>query len=1216
MNSALFRVAKIPIFIGILFFSLEANLWARGQSDRGGKENTAPTEAPGEGTGAEDPAVPEGEGGVSPEEGKAPEAKPEMTAEEAAAAAIAAAAAARNAEILDLDIRTSTLSELAAWCRSLGLSEGGDRAALGNRLREYFKFGKPPAGGRDAESQGGSSPKVITIESARSSEYFTLDVTNEEYARLRGDVVVSLKDRDSVHRISAWEILYNRSRNLMSASGGVEYIKESGDTTETFRGESITVDLDNWASIFMDGVSERSVSGSSTTYRFSGKVISRSSEEATVLSRATISNGANPEALWSLSASKIWLLPGSDFAVLNGVLKVGEIPVLYIPAFFFPGDEIIFHPVLGYRSREGTFLQTTTYILGRPQSSSSSESSLSKILGNSTDMEKTRHGIFLKSTGKKSRNPNTTRLSVLLDAYTNLGAYLGTELALPKKGIFNDYKLSLGLGITRDVQLMENNTTYTPFPNYDGTSNWNSSRIGGRDLPFRFRMTNAGSLGGKYGSFSWDLPYYSDPYVNRDFMDRSEEMNYAEMLRQGGSILEAEDALTKNILGSYQWRLSASSRPSLPALNPYISSLSVSSLTSFVQFGYRSSKALANSVSPNKIFFYPEKFTIYSISAGISGTPLNIGGGQRQAKQSGTPSPAADGEPPPDPFKGLGTPNAPWPLTRNENTKDGDPTALHPPVLSQRFDLPLSGGPRFSIAYQLSPTSATELQFRSNSAHWTEVEDIDWSDVSSLLTNVRTDGSTTFSLSDVNSIISNSLRFSGAVSWQGYGLINEEAEEYDTELERNAARVRARGQTTFTSSAEFISTLRPFYLSSVWGGTNFQYSVKGLIARSEFKTNSGPDGNPIPNPSVDDTSWDILFGKWDKENLDSHRAAANFSASLMNKSQDLSFTMDLPPEDSLFTGDAAMRIWKSETRFSGRIRGKSELEKAEETGAPTAGIDTKNKTVTYRELFEDPFYEPLRLTETLRFNSSFTASQNVVYNPEEEEFDSMSSNLSFYGLTASFTSRYALTSTFDPTGGWHWVQSADKSFQPQEFKLRYNRTFKKGQLWDKRLSLSLGLDTALAYDFQRFTNSNFSFDLKFTLGIARFLDISLGTTSENTVIYRYFRDIPLFDVPSDLPRIGETNPFIDLLNSFRFDDEDLRKLSGFKLKSLKLSLLHHLGDWDARLGMSLTPYLTPYSSTGGREYKFNTEVSFTVQWLPVSEIKTEIFRNKDRFEFK
>jgi hypothetical protein len=971
----------------------------------------------------------------------------------------------------------------------------------------------------------------------------------------------------------------------------VEYIKETGDTIETFRGESITVDLDNWSSVFMDGVSERSLSGEETTYRFSGNIISRSAEEATVLSQASISNATNDEALWSLSASKIWLLPGSDFAILNGFLKVGEIPVLYIPAFFFPADEVVFHPVLGYRSREGSFFQTTTYILGRPQASTSTEtSSISKILGNSTDMEKTQHGIFLRSTGKKSRDPNATRLSVLLDAYANLGFYAGTELALPKKGIFNEYKLSLGLGFTRDVvKLDERNTIYTPFPDYDGTDEWNSSYLWGLEAPFRFRMTNAGSLGGRFGTFTWSLPFYSDQFVDRDFLDRSEEMDYVKMLKNDGSELETETNLTKNVLGAYEWRVGGSSTLSLPSLAPYITSLSVSQLSSFITFNYRDStkyRAAQNTYSPNRTFYFPDKFTIYSLTASVSGTPLSLGSPASSGSPAGT-TPDANAEPEPDLFKGLGVPSAPWaveePAAAATASRSGsDPTALAPPAISQRFDLPRSGGLRFSIAYQLSPTSATELKFDSTSGtdHWDEAENVDWSQFSSILFNAKADGSATFSLSDTNNFVSTTLKFTGSGSKQDYTYINEDSAEYNTPDKVNAAKIRAMTATSFTSSSEFTATVRPFYLSPVWSNTNFQYSVKGLIAKSVLKDTANND--------PDEAWWDVSWGKWDRENLDSHRVAANLQASVMNKAQNLSITAEMPPEETSLTGDATVRAWISETNFNGKIR----------------------------DPYEDPIYDPLRFTETLRFNTSFSASQNIVYDPEEEEFTSMTSSLTFYGLTASLTSSYAATYELEfDNNQWRW-NSYPESFEPQKFTLGYVRTFKKDELWEKRLSYSLGLNTSLTLDLQRFTNSSFNFTLNFTLGISKFLDITLGTTSNNASIYRYFRDWGILNVPDDLPVIGETNVFTDLLNSFRFDDEKLRQNSGFKLKSFNLSLLHHLGDWNAKLDIALSPYLTTATPSTPQEYKFNTEISFVVQWLPISEIKTEIIRNKDRFEFK
>ncbi|MDR1057948.1 MAG: hypothetical protein LBL43_00215, partial [Treponema sp.] len=481
-----------------------------GNADGAEESAEAPEEAPEEGAGTPEEASADGgdgEGASLPGEG----AERTLTPEE---------------NRIEMDIRTSSLLELAVWCRSLGLSEGGGREDLAMRLRDHFSL--PGSQG------GGDNKKVITIESARTTEYFTLEAVDEEYARLQGDVIISLKDGDATHRVEAWEILYNRTRNILTASGKVVYVKTEGDTVETFRGESITVNLDNWSSLFMDGVSERSIADSDTTYRFSGTVISRSDEDVTVLTKAEITNGKNDEALWSLNASRLWLLPGSDWAIFNAVLKVGHIPVMYLPFLYYPTDEIIFHPVVGTRSREGSFVQTTTYILGRPTATGSSENSISKILGSSVDMEKTREGLFLRSTGRKQRDPNETRLSVILDGYTNLGAYLGSELALPRKGIFGATEVSLGLGLTRNVYNITTNYN-TPFFNYQGSSDWNSSRFISFTVPFRYRLNAAGSLSGQYGSFAWTFPYYSDPYVDRDFLKRSEELDWFNMLRQGSS---------------------------------------------------------------------------------------------------------------------------------------------------------------------------------------------------------------------------------------------------------------------------------------------------------------------------------------------------------------------------------------------------------------------------------------------------------------------------------------------------------------------------------------------------------------------------------------------------------------------------------------------------------------------------------------------------------
>ena len=1069
---------------------------------------------------------------------------------------------------IEMDIRTSSLLELAAWCRELGLSDGGSRDDLAARLRSYYGLRTPRA--------SGTEQRIITIESAKTTEYFTLDVVDEEYARLIGDVIISLKDGNAVHRIKAWEILYNRTRNVMTASGDVEYVKEEGSTVETFKGESITVNLDNWSSIFMDGSSVKSMSGNTSAYRFAGTIISRSDEKVTVLTGAEITNPANEEAHWSLLASKLWLLPGNDWAVLNAILKVGNIPVLYLPFFFYPADEIVFHPVLGYRSREGTFLQTTTYILGRPKSSGMGENSLTRIFGGgSDDSDKVREGVFLRTNSALSPPPTTsTTLSLLFDTYVNLGAYLGAEVSLPAKGIFGNTTISAGLGLTRDVFYVGGN--YTPFRNQDGVSEWNSSRFFSINMPLRFRMKASGTFGIDQGTFSWEIPYYSDPFVERDFMRRSEILDWLGMLREGVS---ARDVLDTSQLSSYEWKLSGSYSPRMTAFNPYINSLSISSMSSTLLFSERSSRSYSgpgSPANPGRSFFFPNRFTVFSISASIVGAPFRSAAIQ-------TPQPESGDEPPPGDALLPDIPISPW---ENEATETEtfavlpDTYTFTPPALGQRFALAPIRGFQFAVDYRLTPTAASEMQFRSNQTNWPEQKDINWGEVSTFLSRLRSDANIGLNVSQGGDVYTGALQLSGTGSWQDYLYLNENAEEFGSASAITTARNRAYNETFVTSSWNLTNTVKPFTQSTVWGGTNFQYSVRGLLGRTTVDTASS-------NPS-----WDWAFGKWDKTDITSHQISTNFAARIMDYNQSLSLSAVLPPRDASVSANAAFRAWISETSVRGSVQ---------------FPLDEELRKI-------DPVY----FTENLRFSSTGNFQQYVVFDPEQNVFTAATSSLSLPGFTASFSALHAQPYRYNFNGSVNsslpngWIQMPDKSFIPNELRLAYNRTFTQNNLWGNRLSFSLSLNTSLGFDLQRYTNSRFALSLGLRMGIAGFLDLNLSTSSENAVIFKYIQGLPFFNLPTQLYPGQELNIFIDLLNSFRFDREDLRRRSGFKMKSLDLSLVHHLGDWNATLAMKMSPYLP----TGSTSYRFNNEVSFMVQWVPIREIRTSIDYSQERLTVK
>jgi len=1087
---------------------------------------------------------------------------------------------------LEREIITSSLPELAAWSRTLGLSEGGTREELAKRLREHFELPEPKQANTDNQ-------KTITIESAQSTEYFKIEIVDEDYARLKGDVRIIVRDKDSVHHIKAGEILFNRTRNILTAKGGVEYTRDKDDTTEIFRGENITVNIDDWSSIFLAGDSEKKLESEDTAYRFTGTVISRTDEDVMILNNAQVSNAKSKEKYWSITASKLWLLPGSDFAIFNAWLRVGEIPVLYIPVFYFPADEVIFHPVIGYRSREGGFIQTTTYIIGRPKANPEEQSSLSRILGNASDMEKEPNGLFLRSTGKKIKDPNNTSFKVMADYYTNLGVYLGTDLTIPNKGILNSLDFSMGVGFTRTLTLISGN--YTPYaPDFDGSVEWNESNLFSMSVPFRYRMKANTGISGKYGSATLNMPYYSDPYVDRDFLVRSESMDWVNMMQQGAAM--EEEAQTAGDIGTYQWQLNGSLRPTITALSPYISSLSLSSMSMTMAFKTIEDKEISgrNREHPGRFFYVPDKYTIYSFSGSVAGTPLTIGG-TSTAQTNTTGSGGATEEK--DPFNGMGVPRSPW--TKEEDTAAKTPVEdkLAPPVLSQRFDLPAAGRSKFSIDYSLAPTGSSELQFMSGYDRWKSFDQVNWGEVQSVLSSFGGNASVSFHFDYNNSFFTNVFTLSGSGTWRDYTYLNDEAEAFRTpqtsEGEKDEERIKAAkrqqySQTNYSTSYSYTGTLRPFSSDPVFGQTNFQYAFRGTLVRSKrYIDGDEPELTPQWGGWVKEKTGEDIFG------LTVNKVSANLAANVMDKQQNLTLSFDIPPLDPVISTNGTFRVWISETN---------------------ARIDFKKPELIDNEPNDDWKIDPFHLTETLKLWNFGSATFYMVLAPEENnEITTITSSLTLWDFKASFSAVKSLKYEFvfnepgniEMGGAWKQKTEEEPALNPRDLTFTYIKTFPKKTIIKKYLDISANVNSRLFFDLQRHTNSNFQLSLGLTLNVTNFLDLTFSATSENAVIFRYFKNIPGFEEQTAMYKDGDQNNFfIDLFDSFNFGDESKRQRSGFKMKRFSLSATHHLGDWKATLDIAMSPYLN--TDLTSAKYEINADISFLIQWTAISEIKSDI----------
>jgi len=1083
---------------------------------------------------------------------------------------------------IEMELKTSTLSELAVWARTLGLSESGTREELTKRIRNYYNIPEP-------SQHSAANQKILTIESAQTTDYFKIDAVNEDYARLRGDVNISLKDGDSIHTIKADEILFNRTRNILTASGNVEYIKVDGDKTETFRGESITVNIDNWSSIFLDGSS--TMKDGDTAYLFSGKIISRTDQDVTILSNASITSASSgDEAYWSLTASRLLLLPGSDFAIFNAVLKVGEIPVLYIPFFYFPTDQLVFHPVIGTRRREGSFIQTTTYILGQPKAESAKESSLSRILGNSGDSQLEREGLFLRATGKKVVNPNEISLKAMVDYYTKLGLYIGVDLGIPKIGIMNTLNLSVGLGFTRTVY--NNDGEYTPY-NDNESFDTNESNLFSVSVPFRYRLKFGSSISGKYGSLVWDFPYYSDPYTDRDFvMNRAESMDWAKMVMEGAAVEEA--AVDESYASPYIWSLSGSLSPSLPKLAPYlqISSQSISMSLGFVSV---ESKPVdkdkipipVNPEDPGRYFYAPSKYTIYSYSGSIRGNPLSLGGaksasGKKSEKQT-----------PEEPLLGIGTPISPW---EESETKEKSPQSsdnITPPILRQSFSLPSLGNLKFTLDYTISPTSFSELQFWNHDNRWNTFEKVDWTEIHSILTSVGGSADITLRFEHTSGLFSNSVSFKGQGLWRDYAFLNEDAFlDKDGNLDNEKikqTRYRQYENTNYQSSYSYAGKISPFYFDQIFKQTNFEYTFGGsLVKNKKYKVGESPEDGPELTP---------IWGAWVKEEvskeiygLNNHRIAANLNANILDNNQSLTFSATLPPLDETISTSATLRFWNSTTSAS------FSMDRA-----------TENSLRNYPDKKIDEWIlKPIRLSETLNFFPIVNLSFSMAIDPEKDyEVTETRAGLKFWSdkIELSFLANKIAKVKFEQkAAGGKWEEEGDPVLHPKSLDLSYSQTFNEIKIYKDWLTLSFLIRTSLSFNLHKYTESNFRFTFGFTFKIRNFLDITFSASSNNDVIWRYFKGFSgLEELTFMYPEGDQNNLFIDLWDSFSFWDIAKRERSGFKMKGFDLTVNHYMGDWTAILTMNMKPYRDPRTTD---PFKIIVDFSFYVQWKPIMEIKS------------
>jgi len=275
-----------------------------------------------------------------------------------------------------VDIETSSYDELVFWCRRLGLDFSGAKSALQDRLKKLYDV----SGSSNNKKKDGDT---IKIESAKKTQYYKIEEIDEDYIRIIGDVQVLLEESGdggaTAHKITADYIIFNKKQKIMTAYGHVLYEKKSGDSTDFFKGDSLVFNIKSWEGIIYHGVSEKEKEssgegGGTNTFYYSGEKLIKGKNDKIKMINGKISSSEGDFPVYSISASNIWVLGPGEWAIKNATMKVGEVPVMYLPFFLKWGDHFIFNPAVGKSDEVGQYLNLTYYLLGKKEEKGSADS--------------------------------------------------------------------------------------------------------------------------------------------------------------------------------------------------------------------------------------------------------------------------------------------------------------------------------------------------------------------------------------------------------------------------------------------------------------------------------------------------------------------------------------------------------------------------------------------------------------------------------------------------------------------------------------------------------------------------------------------------------------------------------------------------------------------------------------------------------------------------
>jgi hypothetical protein len=1091
---------------------------------------------------------------------------------------------------LSLDISTASFNELVDWLRTLGLEDTGAIEDLRSRLYTHFKV--TPAASKAKAS------RVVTIEAANRLEYGKVDPKEGgDIVSLSGGVRLSIKDAASAdaYVISAHDIVYDRGRNAVFASGNVTYSRSAKGRVEEFRGSTLAADLDDWSGLFLDGIWRRDGAGLGTGDRglsFAASTMDKSSGDYFSLSNATIGPAGNEDPAFSLRAGKLWFLGGGDWAAMSALLYVGEVPMIWLPFFYYPSEEIVFHPYFGYRDREGSFLQTTWYLAGaKPQAENSTA-----ILKLATESGPTQpRGIFLKKAAASGAGtasgtlsaaagaamaasagtsigastliwglPLPTTAKVYADAYSSLGAFTGLDATFPSFGAVSKLDLTSGLGFSRSIFAgsLVSSGTYSPFHDGGTTSLWNFTKILGLSLPIRFGLSLTTSLSFNPMTVSLEVPVYSDPYFEQDFRNRGEDQDWLGLSQQSAVLKIAPVKRS-----SFAQKFSLSGSPRIPSLSPWLSSIAPRWASSFTWNSKADTMLRASYISTNlanlytydpaREFFYPSSFRLADLGLDLSGSLYDSAGPPAPAAMASSPSSASG--------KVLDL-RAPWEEAAPPTDAKAATVAraFTPPALAVDFGAPQgSGRSSARITWSVQPGLSLERRFPET---WAGISDIDF-------------GSKLYDLASwrLGSALNSTFALPGnAVSGSASFNYTDQGQFRDAPVDANSTFARLDAQYSRRRVAgSYRLTSQPLPATNPFGASSLAWNMDSLLYSKTFA--SFVDTSNYGDPANYKEIYPFGDGDW-KDIITAHTAAATLSYKVGSWQQSLTVSSTLPPQAESYSASLSLGagLFGWTTGFSAQER-----------------MNRKDAVVTWA-----PFSASIRMATPFGLSLSDSGSWDVENGWATSNSASLSWGVAQASLSWQRTKPLDLVKVGDSL---QWQTATDEAFVPTTLALSLAPKYAPTDLGYFKPNLSSTI--SFSQNLQRFTDSMLSIGLNANLAIGSGFTLSFATSSQNRSTWRYWPR--LFPEASNLLTDPTINPFMDLAKSLAiwdFSPKGLLHQGNFKLKSLTLRVTQDLVDWSLSADATVTPKLDSVNKV----YTIDPSFHFSVNWKDIPALKTAI----------